>query len=218
LHARIERLELIKTALKKRKQSFKARASKTFATNLSEAYYDGGWPENNVFRMDHYPYKDGMYIRLLRDDKAMLDRIYNAFRQEVERKAGSNGLVVIPNIKITGPTTSLTFTNVLVEPHNLRTDIFREGTVTAIDAILSLADQDKLSYGLQWYDSIGTADIVRSYWVDRIDHDQSHDRCGFVYEAGSLDFEGFRGNHIHIPSDFRPLNSPEYMEWFWICI
>ena len=24
------------------------------------AYYDGGWYENNVFRMDHYPYKENM--------------------------------------------------------------------------------------------------------------------------------------------------------------
>ena len=63
-----------------------------------------------------------------------------------------------------------------------------------------------------------TAEIVRSYWVSRINADQMHDRCGFVYEAGDLDYLFFRGNHIHIPSDFRPINSPQYVEYFWICI
>ena len=51
-----------------------------------------------------------------------------------------------------------------------------------------------------------------------INDDKSQGRCGFVYEEGSNEFRRFDGNHIHIPSDYRILNSPEYMEWFWICI
>jgi len=52
--------------------------------------------------------------------------------------------------------------------------------------------------------------------VDGINEDEAHGTCGFVYEAGS---EKLRyGNHIHIPSDYRIINSPEYEEWFWICL
>jgi hypothetical protein len=69
-----------------------------------------------------------------------------------------------------------------------------------------------------WYESIGSAGIVKSYWVEAIDDDRSFERCGFVYESGSRKFEGFIGNHIHLPSDTRVLNSPEYVKWFWICI
>ena len=54
--------------------------------------------------------------------------------------------------------------------------------------------------------------------IDGIDEDKSVGRCGFVYEEGSYQFSSFRGNHIHIPSDTRVLTSPEYIEWFWICI
>jgi hypothetical protein len=182
------------------------------------AYYDGGWPENNVFRMDHYPYKDKMYIRISEDDKAMIDRIYDVFREEIQRKEQNERKVVIPTVIIRGPTTDLQFSNVEVTPHNVRNDTFQDGVITAIDVILSLGDDQKLSYDLQWFDSIGSAGVVRSYWVSRINEDVMHDRCGFVYEAGSLKYQGFKGNHIHIPSDFRVINSPEYEEWFWICI
>ncbi len=84
--------------------------------------------------------------------------------------------------------------------------------------ILSLGEAGKISYDLQWYDSIGSAEVVRSFWVHRINADVSEGRCGFVYEAGAREFAFFRGNHNHIPSDTRAINSPEYVEYFWICI
>jgi len=182
------------------------------------AYYDGGWSENNVFRMDHYPYKDKMYIRIIREDSLKLDRIYNTFKDEIIRKSENDGRIIIPSVEIRGPSTNLIFYNVEVKPHNLRNDTFQNGVITGIDVILTLSDGNKLSHKLQWYDSIGSAGIVRSYWVDGINNDISYSRCGFVYESGSLIYNGFKGNHIHLPSDSRVLNSPEYMEWFWICI
>jgi len=182
-----------------------------------EAYYDGGWPENNVFRMDHYPYKEKMYIRMFRVDEAKLNRIYKVFADEIQREEQNGGKIIIPTVMISGDEKDLRFTNVVVKPHNLRNDMFQNGTITAIDVIMTLGDEGLISYDLQWYSSIGTAE-VKTYFVDRINEDKSHDRCGFVYEAGSHQFDGFRGNHIHIPSDIRVINSPEYVEYFWICI
>jgi hypothetical protein len=99
----------------------------------------------------------------------------------------------------------------------MRSDAFKGGTITALDVILSLGDQGLIEYELQWYESIGSARIVKSYWVEAIDGDKAYGRCGFVYESGSLEFKG-SGNHIHLPSDTRILNSPEYVKFFWICI
>ncbi len=181
-------------------------------------YYDGGWPENNVFRMDHYPYKQKMYIRVMKEDKPMLDEMYDIFSKEVMRKEQNNEKVIIPEVIIKGPKTNIRLNNVEVEAHDLRNDTFQKGVITAIDVIMSLQDQKELSYDLQWYESIGSARIVKSYWVERINEDQAHGRCGFVYEAGSKQYSGFRGNHIHLPSDSRVLNSPEYVEFFWICL
>ena len=178
------------------------------------AYYDGGWPENNNFRMDYYPYKDKMTIRIEPSDSLRLEGIYAAFAEESQRKKDNDGKVIIPAVTIRGKTFQLTFNDVLVVPHNLRSDTFQEGVITAIDVIMSLADQGKITYDLQWYDSIGTAGIVRSYWVERINEDQASGRCGFVYETGTM--RSSRDNHIHIPSDWRVINSPTYGFWFWI--
>ena len=180
------------------------------------AYYDGGWPETNVFRMDHYPFKKGMYISILREQSTKIADIHSIFREEVERLEQNNGTVIIPMVEIRGDSFRRTFTDVEVIPHNLRNDTFENGVITAIDVIMSLGDRDRITYKLNWYDEIGFA-RVRNYFVDEINGDKSEGRCGFVYEEGSNDYSG-RENHIHIPSDYRVLNSPEYEKYFWICI
>lgn len=183
-----------------------------------EAYYDGGWRERNVFRIDHYPWKEGTTLRFFRTNPSHLENIYSVFREEVTRRKNNGGRLVIPEVIIRGRTFTKEFENVEVTPHNVRIDVFRENVTVALDVVMSLGDQGKIKYELKWYESIGTASIVRDYWVEAIDEDKAFGRCGFVYEAGSLRYEGFSGNHIHLPTDVRVLNSPEYVEFFWICI
>lgn len=177
-------------------------------------HYDGGWWESNVFRMDHYPVKDKMYIRIFQESSSEIDAIFEGFRRQVAGRRQSDQ-IIIPEVVIRGRYETLTFRNVTVEAHNLRNDTFTLGVITAIDTIISLADQGKISYDLRWYSRIANAE-VKDYYVDRINEDEAYGRCGFVYECGEREF-GFK-NHIHLPSDIRVINSPEYMEWFWICI
>jgi hypothetical protein len=181
------------------------------------AYYDGGWEELNVFRMDRYPYKPKMYIRLFRTTDIKLQKIYTAFLDEMERLNENNGTVIIPNVIIRSPRGNLNFKNIVVSSHNLRNDFFLDGVITAIDVIMSLGDQGMITYKLNWYDEIGNAE-VKNYYVDGINGQNAYGKCGFVYEAGDLNFKLFGGNHIHIPSDIRIISSPEYEEWFWICL
>jgi len=183
------------------------------------AYYDGGWPERNVYRMDHYPYKDGTYISVSEADKDQLAEYYRIFQEEIQRKKDNAGRIIIPEVIIhTRTDGAIVFKNVEIMPYDLRSDIFKQGTVTAIDAVMTLGDEGMITYGLNWYESVGTAGLVKDYFVDRINEDASSGRCGFVYEEGSFRFQGFTGNHIHIPSDSRVINSPEYIEFYWICI
>ena len=182
------------------------------------AYYDGGWPERSVFRMDHYPYKDKTTLNFVKVTEDYLKQVYWTYADEVRRRNDNGGKVIIPNVFIKGKTESYHFQNVEVSAHNLRSDTFQPGVITAIDTILSLGEAGLLNYDLQWYESIGTAGLVKSYWVERINQDKSAGRCGFVYEAGDELFRFFKGNHNHIPSDIRVINSPAYLEYFWICI
>jgi hypothetical protein len=183
-----------------------------------DAYYDGGWRERSVFRMDHYPYKDKMTINMLRQSGSYLAPIYETYRDEIRRKEENGGKTIIPEVIIEGQHETLVFENVEVKAHNLRSDMLQDGVITAIDTILTLGEEEKISYDLQWYESIGSAGVVKSYWVDRINDDVSYRRCGFVYEAGNWQFEFFKGNHVHIPSDIRVINSPQYLTYFRICI
>ncbi len=183
-----------------------------------DAYYDGGWREKSVFRMDHYPYKDKMTLNIVQASEEYLDSIYDTYRQEIGRLNENGGIIIVPEVLIEGKDKKMKFENVEIKAHNTRSDMFQPGVVTAIDTILSLGEEGLISYDLQWYESIGSAGVVKSYWVERINEDKSAGRCGFVYEAGDERFLFFSGNHNHIPSDVRVINSPQYVKYFWICI
>jgi hypothetical protein len=167
--------------------------------------------------MDLFPYKDRMQVRLITQNKRRVEELHELFREEIKEKRRNRDSVIVGEVIIRGPTTRLSFENVKVTPHNLRNDLFQEDVITAIDVIMSLGDQGLLSYDLQWYETIGDAQIVKNYYVDRINDDRTEMRCGFVYESGALEYRG-RGNHIHLPSDSRVIHAPEYVEFFWICV
>ena len=105
-----------------------------------------------------------------------------------------------------------------VEPEDIeaiRTDVFKAGHLSVFDVLLHMDEQGRIDYEMQWYGEIAGSD-VRTYIITSIDGHAAHARCGFVYEEGDKD-DPF-GNHIHIPSDIRVINSHEYEEWFWICL
>jgi hypothetical protein len=181
------------------------------------AYYSGGWLESNAFRMDHYPYKDNSTIILYQESKSVLNDIFDKFAREVRRVDSNDGKIVIPTVIINGKSKDYRFNDVEVTSHNLRNDSFQEGVITAIDVIMTLGDLGKIYYELKWYETVGTADPVKTYFVHRLGNDEAYDRCGWVFEEGDYGAT-YYSNHIHIPSDQRILNSPEYEEWFWICI
>jgi len=184
-----------------------------------EAYYSAGWPESNVFRMDMYPFKNGTTFRLVSTSQERLANIYDSFREEVVRRDRNGGQVIIPELDIRSPAGRWSFEDVHVTAHDIRRDLFQPGVITALDVLVSLAQQGEMSdLELTWYERIGHAEPVDSYWVSQINSATAQGGCGFVYETGPLAFSGFRGTHIHIPADARAIVSPEYALWFWICL
>ena len=127
----------------------------------------------DINEMDMYPSKDGTEIRLNRQREEYLARVCRTFGDEVLRRMRNGGEVILPEVVIQGPRGNTTnFTEVKVTPHNVRSDMLKPGTITALDILLSLGEQGKLSeLKLTWYDSIGEADPVDSYWVEQIDED-----------------------------------------------
>jgi hypothetical protein len=183
-----------------------------------EVYYDGGWPESNFYRMDHYPWKDGASLTFYETTPEQVDKRHLVFRDEVRRLEENGGKVIIQNVYISGILDLWEYDDVEVTAHNVRPDMFKPGVITAIDVILSLADTRGLNYTVQWYESIGDARLVKNYWVESINGDSASGRCGFVHEEGSVSNMNRGGNHIHLPSDIKVLTCPEYAWWFYICV
>lgn len=182
-----------------------------------QAWYHKGWPESNVFRMDHYPYKPKMNLKLYQTSGLHLQKIYNTFRREITRLHSNSGVIIIPQVIIKTERDRLYFYDVEVVPHNLRNETLQDDVITALDVILTLGDAGLISYGIFWAGTIGTAEFD-SYFVLHINGSHLEGRCGFVYEEGDWIFEDVKGNHIHIPSDIRILTSPEYEKWFYGCV
>ncbi len=184
-----------------------------------EAYYSGGWPETDAFRMDMFPWKDGTVLEVHPATQEYLGQLYASFADEVQRLAANDGRVIVPEVTIQDPSGTRTFDNVVVTSHGVRTDMLQQNVVTALDILLSLGEQGRLSVvGMAWYSAINFADPIESYFVERIDDTEAFATCGYVYEVGAVAFSGIAGNHIHIPSDVRALVSPEYAYWFWLCL
>jgi len=188
-----------------------------------EAHYAGGRLEPNQMRMDTYPVKDGTQVRLFREDLKRLAAIQASFAREGERVRANGGRVVLPKVTIRGPRWSLAFRDVEVRAHGVRSDVFQPDVVTALDVLLSLGEQGHLTgLKLTWYEGIGRATPVDSYFVELIAGGgysaEAFDSCGFLYELGDLALQGFKGAFVHVPSDGRPIVSPEYMEWSWRCL
>lgn len=183
------------------------------------AHYSEGWFETNVFRMDLYPYKDNTAIRVYPTTEEYFASICQTFGDEVRRLSRNQGTVVVPEVTIEGPLFIRRFEDIAVSAHNTRSDALQPDMPTALDILLSLGEQGELDeIELKWYSSIGRADPVDHYFVERIEAAEAHARCGFVYEVGPTLFAGFAGSHIHIPADMRVLVSPDYALFFWICL
>jgi hypothetical protein len=184
-----------------------------------QAYYSNGWPETNAFRMDMFPYKNNMTIRLGPIEPEKRETIFETFRAEMDRLAANDGVQILPQLAIRTSAENHVFEDVVVTPHDLRTDVLQPGVITGLDALISVWEAGLLpALELTWYESIGRADPVDSYWVEQVDEAVAAGGCGLVYETGDRTFAGFRGAHIHLPADVRVTRSPAYALWFWICL
>ena len=106
--------------------------------------YSGGWPENNVFRMDHYPWKDGTRLKFAHTTSQELEVIYQSYQEEISRLKENDDQVIIQEVKIRRCTFDRQFSNVKVTAHNMRSDALQDGVITALDTILSLGDEKNL--------------------------------------------------------------------------
>ena len=184
-------------------------------------YHGGGRPEEPIHRMDTHPYKDWMKIEVYQVTKERIDQIYSAFRSEAKRLKSNKDKVIIPEVLIQTPNQNLKFTNVEVQPHHIRSDMFKPDVITAADIMLSLAEKGKLSLDLLWHEQFGRA-LVQGYYFTRLNEESAQGRAGFTYSLGEkISYprgakpRRFGDNFFHMTTDIRVITSPQYMHWRW---
>jgi hypothetical protein len=182
------------------------------------AYYSGGNLERNAVRIDHFPWKPGTTLVMYEESLSYINHMYSTFAQETVRLAANNGTIIIPTVTINGSSFDLEFYNVTVTAHDLRNDVFQNGTITALDVIMTLGDLGYLTYELKWFTSLQRAAYIYTYFVQKINSDETIGRCGFLYEVGDTDFMYPGPNYIFMGADTRILTSPEYLRFFWGCL
>ncbi len=173
-------------------------------------YYSGGDIEKNVVRMDHYPWKPGSRIIMYHESESYINAAFSLFTEEVSRYAYNNNSIIIPRVNITGHSFSVEFYNVTVVPHNKRNETFKNGVITALDVIMTLGDLGSITYNLTWFESFRGASYVHSYFVSKINTDETSGRCGFLYDVS--------GSFIYLSADERILTSPESINFYWGCL
>jgi len=173
-------------------------------------FYSGGGIEDNIERIDHYPWKPGTYIIMYQESSSYIQNAYSTFREEVNRLIFNNGSVIIPRVNVSGHSFSEVFYNVTVLPHNLRNETFQQDIITAIDVIMTLGDLGNITYELEWHESFRGASYVHSYFVSKINTDETAGRCGYLYDVS--------GSYIYLSADERILTSPESINFYWGCL
>ena len=188
----------------------------------------GGAYERTALRVDTYPIKDGASIYLYIEDPARLAAIHASFREEAARFRSNNGQVIVPVVTIKGPRSTVTFQDVVVTAHNSRPDIFQPGVITALDVLLSLGEQGKITgLDLTWHATIAGVPNVNHYMVDWISIPdalgEKDTSCSYMDDAATEGLRGFLTAHshtateIHLSPDNEVLVSPGYVEWQWLC-
>ena len=124
-------------------------------------------------------------LKFFRISPSELEGIYSTFKEEVERFEDNGGRLIIPRVVIKGRTFTLELEDLEVKSHKTRNDALGKDVATALDVIMTMGDQERITYELKWYESIGTASVVKSCWIEAINGYRTQGRCGFVYEEGA---------------------------------
>jgi len=173
------------------------------------AYYHQGSHEQNIVRMDHYLWKEGATFKLYKSEPRFLEKMYFLYRDEVTRRKENHGKLILPKIIVRGKTSSREFKEIEIVPYNMIKDIYKEGTTTVLDVLMTLKDQHGLECDIKWFKKYGKA-VINDYWLISIDGDRFAGKAGWAYEVGS--FKYWRGLYRpHIPIGSRVLVAPYYI-------
>jgi len=194
-----------------------------------DAHYEGGSFDRTVVRIDCFPVKDAMSTVLFLEDPTRIEAIHSHYREEVERRGGNQQGVFVPLVVLRSAARTVEFADVAVTSHDVRPDVFKPGTITMLDVLLSLGDRGDLDrLGLEWRATEDDVEIVDGTYVVSIAAGdfapQSTGKCVLTHQIGGAAIQQHLSphthtmSHIHLTGDLEVLVAPESVEWLWVCL
>jgi hypothetical protein len=191
-----------------------------------DAHYQGGWFERTVVRIDQFPVKDGMSITVYLEDPERLAAIRSYHRASSPPKSGD--VLTIPVVTFQSCCEDTRFEDVEVRAHDTRDDVFRPGTITVLDVLLSLGEQGSLdALELHWRAEAATHPWIDSYLVEGITGTgfapAMSPGCALTHQVSSEEIAEYLAAHthttahIHLSADLEVLGTPQSVHWRWNC-
>jgi len=137
-------------------------------------------------RLDEFVVRDNLELRFESFSKTMTERRQMIQKQQVDRLELHGG-VVVPEIIVDfldGAGSVTVARDIDVKPYNIRTDLFKPGTVTAMDVLMSANDAEKVEVGYSFWPTVSTDANVGSYAVHTVNGQRTQGFSGWTLSVG----------------------------------
>ncbi|MGS0681971.1 hypothetical protein ACVBIL_12485 [Shewanella sp. 125m-7] len=145
-------------------------------------------------RLDEFLVRDNLTLRFESFSPAMTERRQQIQKQQVERFTQYGGAIV-PEIVVdfddgAGPVTVAK--DIVAKPYNMRTDIYKPGSYTVMDLLMSAHDSGQVAIDFNFWPTLSTSANVGSYAVTGINGQRGQGLTGWTSRIGEKEtFDDF---------------------------
>ncbi|WP_299802076.1 hypothetical protein [uncultured Shewanella sp.] len=137
-------------------------------------------------RLDEFPVRNNLFLRFESFSHDMTERRQSLQRKQVDRLEQHGG-VVLPELLVNfgkGAGDEVIARDIPVSAHNIRTDIFTEGTHTAMDLLLSADDEGLVDFQFNYWPQLHLDTNVGSYGLVSINGQRAKGLAGWLLRIG----------------------------------
>lgn len=172
-----------------------------FIFDAAEFLRDAGGPafETPYNRLDLLLAKDKMSLRFEPFPKQMTDRREYLWKKQVDRYHQNGNKIVVSQLRdeVEG---TIFEKNIDVKAHNLRPDLFKEGTITLADVFMTANHELQTPISFTWWPTLSTGTRAGSYSVNQVEDVRASGSRGFNIYAGELESGHDFYRNLHLPS------------------
>lgn len=159
-----------------------------FIYGQGDVMRDGGQASLEVLyeRLDELPVRNDLILRFESFSQAMTERRQTIQKNQVKR-LNKYGGVVLPELIANfndGAGDVILAKNISVKPYEFRSDIFKAGTITGMDMLMSVHDSGQAKLGFNYWPTLLSNATVGNYAVTSVNEQRSEGLVGWLIRVG----------------------------------